>query len=286
MMKKLNFTLTVMVLSFFTAIQVNAQFVTPSASPGAELKTTVGLTDVAVEYSRPSVKGRTIFASDGLVPYGEIWRTGANTATKFSFSRDVMLGGKELKAGSYAVLSRPGAAEWGIMLYPYESGNFGSYVDKEPAAMFSVKSGKTGHQVETFTIDVNNVTNSGATIDIMWDNTVVRLPLAVHTDKQVAATFEKMMQGPSAGEYYAMGDYLYQSGGDMETALEYVRKATQGSNPGFWQVHREALILGELGRYDEAITTAKKSMEMAKQANNSDYVRLNENAVAKWEKMK
>ncbi len=285
-MKKLSLTLSAMLCFMVLAFQAQAQLPTPAASPFTELKTTVGLTDVAIEYSRPSVRGREIFAAGGLVPYGEIWRTGANAATKLTFSRDVVLGGKDLKAGSYAILTKPGADNWEVMLFPYESGNWGSYVEKDPAATFSAKVGKSGHRFETFTIDVNDIDHAGANINILWNYTLVSLPLSVHTDKQVKGAFDKMMAGPTAGEYYAMGNYLFDSGQELEKALEYVQKATKGGNPAFWQVHREALILGELGRYDEAVKAAEKSIEMAKAAGNMDYVRLNENAIEKWKNMK
>lgn len=285
-MYKLSIALSALLCLLAVSYEGQAQLSTPAPSPFTELKTTVGLTDIAIEYSRPSVRGREIFAAGGLVPYGNIWRTGANAATRLTFSKDVSLGGKDLKAGSYALLTKPGAEEWEVMLFPYESGNWGSYVEKDPVATFTAEVGKAGHRFETFTIDVNDIRHDGANINLLWNYTLVSLPLNVHTDKQVKAAFEKMMAGPTAGEYYAMGNYLFESEQDLEKALEFVQKATAGDNPAFWQVHREALILGELGRYDEAVKAAEKSMEMAKAAGNMDYVRLNENAIEKWKNMK
>jgi hypothetical protein len=285
-MKKLLFILIAAVLSLVQAQTAQAQLRTPAASPAAELKTAVGLTEVVVNYARPSMKGRTIFAADGLVPFGQVWRTGANQATKISFGEDVALGGQELKKGAYAVLSKPGADNWEIMLYPYESGNWGSYVEKTPAATISAKPTKTAHKVETFTIDVANIGNESASIDIAWENTLVSIPLKAHTEKQVRAGFDRMMQGPTVGEYYAMGNYLFESGKDLDKALEYVRKATHGDNPGFWQVTLEAKILGAMGKYPEAVKVAEKAKDMAAKANNSDYVRMNEQAIAQWSKMK
>jgi len=286
MMNKLSLTLFAMLCCMAFSLQVQAQLPTPAPSPFASLETTVGLTDVAIEYSRPGVRGREIFAAGGLVPYGEIWRTGANAATKLTFSRDVMLGGKDLKAGSYALLTKPGADEWEVMLFPYEGGNWGSYVEKDPAATFTASVGKAGHRYETFTIDVNDISHDAAKINILWEYTLVSLPLSVHTDKQVKGAFDKMMAGPTTGEYYAMGNYLLDSGQDLDKALEYVQKATKGDNPAFWQVHREALILGELGRYNEAVKTAERSMELAETAGNMDYVRLNQKAIEEWKNMK
>lgn len=283
-MKKIILNL-IAALLLLPALTLNAQMRTPAASPSAMLKQTVGLTEVTIEYSRPSVKDRVIFAENGLEPYGKLWRTGANSATKITFSEDVQVGGQDLKAGAYAILTKLGKSEWEVNFYPHESTGFGTYVEKTPAATVKAKVQNPGHKVESFTIDVNNLRNNGATIDISWENTMVSVPLTVHTDKQVMAQFKKMEEGPSAGEYYAMGNYMYESGQDLEKALAYVQKATKGDNPAFWQLHREALILGDLGRKQEAIKTAQKSMELAKQAGNEDYVRLNQNAIAKWEKM-
>lgn len=269
----------------FFALDSQAQLQTPAPSPGSKLTQTVGLTEVTVEYSRPSMKDRAIFgAGDALVEYGKIWRAGANQATKISFSKAVKVGDADLKAGSYAILTTPGKSEWSVMFYTYEGGNFGSYVQKEPTAKVMAKTGKLSRSVESFTIDVNNLRNNTATIDFMWENTVASVPLTVHTDKEVMGTFETMMAGPSSSQYYAMGTYLLQSGKDLEKALQYIQKVTKGDNPRFWQLHQEALALGELGRYKEAMTTAKKSIELAKEANNNDYVKLNEKAIGSWKK--
>ena len=282
MMKKV--CLLFIAVAFF-AFNAQAQLQTPAPSPSSKLTQTVGLTEVTVEYSRPGVKDRNVFGgADALVEYGKIWRTGANSATKISFSKDVKVGDSDLKAGSYAILSIPGKDEWSVMFYTFEGAGFGGYVEKEPTAKVMAKAGKTSRSVESFTIDVNNLRNNTATIDIMWDNTVASVPLTVHTDKEVMGSFEAMMAGPSAGQYYAMGNYLLESGKDLEKALKYIQKATKGDNPRFWQVHREALALGELGRYKEAVMSAEKSMKLAKEAGNSDYVKLNEKAIAGWKK--
>lgn len=260
-----------------------AQLRTPAASPAAKLTQTVGLTEVTLEYSRPSMRGRQIFGGqEALEQYGDIWRTGANSATKVSFSKDVTVGGTALKAGAYAILSVPGEKEWELMFYPYSTSDFNAYVKATPAATVKVAAQTPGHTVETFTMDVNNISNDGATLDIMWENTLVSVPFGVSTDAEVMAAFQRMMDGPSTNEYYAMGNYLFEAGKDLETALSYVRKATQGDNARYWTVHREALILGALGKYEEAIATAKKSWDLAKAANSSDYMALNEKAIAEW----
>jgi hypothetical protein len=270
------------VLALFLAFSVHAQIRTPSASPTANFSTTVGLTDVAIEYSRPSAKDRVIFAEDGLVPFGNIWRTGANSATKLSFSDAVTIGGVEVEAGDYAVLTMPMASEWKFMLYPYESGSWGSYVEKDPAAAFMVPAAATGHMVETFTIGVNNVRNESATIDFAWENTMVSVPLAVNVHDRVMANIKQVMAGPTMNDYYAAASYMHDAGVNLEQALEYIQMATSSDDARYWVVRREALILADLGRTDEAIKAANRSMELAKAAGNNDYVRMNQKSIEEW----
>ena len=149
------FTLTV--LLGFSAYQVEAQIQTPSPSPESYLKQTVGLTTVTVEYSRPGVKGRQVFGTateQSLEKYDKPWRTGANTATKFTFSDDLKIDGKNLAKGTYSILTLPGVKEWTVMFFPYESGSWTSYVEKTPVLETKITAQKAGRQVETFTIDI------------------------------------------------------------------------------------------------------------------------------------
>ena len=285
-MKKVLFHLSALFLLSFFALNLNGQISTPAPSPGAELKQTVGLTDVTIVYSRPSVKGRTIFAADGLVPYGKPWRLGANAATKFSFSKDVKLGGQDMKAGDYAVLAMPGATEWKFMFYPYESGNWGSYVDKDPAATVVAKAQTWDYNVETMLFLINDVTANGADIQFYWAKTMVSLPLVVNTDEQVMASIKQVMAGPSENDYYNAAVYYHDSGKDLKQAMEWIDKATSGNEPRYWQVRRKALIYADAGKKEEAIKAAKQSMELAEKAGNEEYVRMNKKSIEEWSGMK
>ncbi len=271
--------LAIAVLAF--SVKANAQLQTPAASPACELEQTVGLTEVEIEYSRPAVRGRTIFAKDGLVPFGEVWRTGANSATMISFSEDVKLGGQALEAGSYAILTKPDAKEWEFMFYPYESGNWTSYVDKTPAATVKAKSAKLSSPRESMTFDINDITAEGANIYLKWADTKVSFPLEVMTDEAVMASIDKVMAGPTANDYFAAASYYHEAGKDLNQALTWVQKAN-AENPRYWMLRREALILADLGRKEEAIATATKSMELAKEAGNNDYIRMNEASIKEW----
>ena len=284
-MKKLLFGIcTIALVTLFTATS-NAQIQTPSPSPSASFTQQIGLSEVTVEYSRPSVKGRTIFADSGLVPYGKVWRTGANAATKITFGADVMVDGKELKKGSYAILTTPTASTWTVDFHAYESGNWGSYSDKTPAASVTASSTVLPFSVESFFITIADLTDDSGKLEFLWADKIVAVPLKFEVESKVMAAIEKTLAGPSAGDYYAAGNYLFSIEKDLDKALMYVQKATKVDKPRFWQVRREALILSKLGKTKEAITAAKLSKELAVEAGNDDYVKMNDESIAEWVKM-
>lgn len=281
-MKKLISSFLVLMAIALTAPQAIAQIQTPAPSPAAELEQMVGLTEIEIEYSRPGVKGRTIFAKDGLVQYGKVWRFGANAATKFAFDKDVVVGGVEMEAGEYAVLCKPTASEWELMFYPYESGNWGSYLEKEPAATIKLEPMKNDDMVERLRFTVEDMTMDGANIVFAWDKTKLAIPVKVHTEKQVEASIQDVMSGPTPNDYYAAASYYHDRGEDLEQALEWISKATDVKEPRFWQVRRKALILADLGKKKEAVAAAKMSMELAEKAGNDDYVRMNKASIKEW----
>lgn len=277
-MKKLATTILALALFVVGAV---AQIDMPASSPSAEFKTTVGLTDIVIKYSRPGVKGRTIFSADGLQPFGKVWRFGANSATSFMFSDDVKLAGQEIKAGEYAVLCTPGEKEFKFMMYPYEGRNWSSYTEKDPMVTFGAAPAKLGRKVETFTIDVNNVRNESASIDMLWENTLVSIPLDVNVDERVVADIKRVLNGPAQNDYYAAASYYHDAGKDLNQALEWIKKAN-AENPRFWMLRRESLILADMNKYKDAIAAAKKSLDLATQAGNEDYIRLNEKSINNW----
>jgi hypothetical protein len=283
-MKQLLWTLCAVLLTTMSTTQLNAQIETPAPSPSSKLTQDVGLTEVTIEYSRPGVKGRTVFAKDGLVPFGKPWRFGANAATKFTFSKDVKVGGVDMKAGSYAVLAKPDAEEWELMFFNYESGSWSSYLEKDPAGVVKATPREGNHPVESFTLSVDDLKNDGAKITMHWANTMISLPLSVGTADQVQASIDRVMNGPSKDDYYAAASYYLSEGKDLKQAKEWIEKATTGDDPKFWQVRRKALIYAELGMKKEAIAAAKQSMELAQKAGNEDYVRMNKKSIAEWSK--
>lgn len=283
-MKRLLTNIFVIATLVLLTIPAIAQIRTPAPSTTAELKQTVGLTEINLVYSRPSAKGRTIFAKDGIVPFGAMWRTGANSATKLTFGDDVKIGGKDLKKGSYALYTKPDAAEWTVMLFTYDTPNAGGYADKTPVVTFTAKPKMMGDMVETFTIGVNDITNTTANIDLMWEKTKVSLPLQVEVDKRVMADIERIMAGPSQNDYSAAASFYYDKK-DYAKALEHIQKAN-AKDAKFWNLRTESLILADMGKTAEAIKTAEMSKKLAMQEKNDDYVRMNEKSIAEWSKKK
>lgn len=258
------------------------QIKTPAASPSSTVEQSVGLSTFTVEYSRPGVKDRVIFAEDGLVPFGKKWRAGANAATKLTFSDEVMIGDGKIDAGSYALLITPNAETWDFHLYTHTSSRFGTYLDMEPALSYSGKVNKMGGSIESYTISFQNVKPNGCTIDFLWDDTWVQLPVSVEVDAKVMASIEKVMAGPSSNDYFQAATYYHTAGKDLNVALEYITKATDVEEPKFWQVRRKALILADLGKMEDAVKTAELSMMLAEKAGNDDYVRLNKKSIKEW----
>lgn len=284
MMKRSFANIFVFAALVLLTIPAIAQIRTPAPSTTSEVKQTVGLTEINLVYSRPSMKGRTIFAKDGIVPFGAMWRTGANSATKITFGDDVKIGGKDLKKGSYALFTKPEATEWTVMLFNYDTPNAGGYGDKTPVVTFMAKPKMLGDAVETFTIAVNDITNTTANIDIIWEKTKVSLPLQVEVDARVMADIERVMAGPSQNDYSAAASYFYDKK-DYAKALQHIQKAN-AKDPKFWMLRTEALILADMGKKAEAIKAAEMSKKLAMEAKNDDYVRMNEKSIAEWSKMK
>ena len=284
-MKKIVLNLFMIALMAFCVADAQAQIKTPSASPSSKVMQSIGLTDVTVEYSRPSMKDRSIFGANGLVPYGKVWRLGANAATKITFGDDVALNGTAIPKGTYAVLAVPSAKSWSLEFYPHESGSWSTYVEKTPMATVTAEVTALPFALETFLISMDNLRANSADLEFMWEKTVATVQLTTEVDKKVMAAIDKVLAGPTAGDYYTAGSYYFDSGKDLNKALEWVQKATAGDSPRFWQVRRESQILAALKRYPEAIAAAKKSLELATAAGNADYIKMNNDAIAKWMKM-
>lgn len=277
--------LLLILLAFAASYSVNAQIETPQPSPKAKFEQKVGLTDVTIEYSRPGVKGRKIFGD--LESFGTIWRTGANENTKITFSDDVMVAGQTLKAGSYALFTKLiSATEWEFMFYT-DTSNWGTpqnWDDSKVAASAKVAVETIPFVVETLTIDINNISNNGANLELIWDSSYAVLPFTVPTEKTVLAGINKIMNGPGEADYYAAAAYYLSEGKDMKKATEWIDKAVDMTKdkPRFWYLRRQALIHAANGDKAGAIKAAKQSLTYAKEAGNDGYVKMNTASLKEW----
>ena len=268
-------------LFFFADAQIN----TPIPSPAGSVSSTVGLTDIKIDYFRPGVKGRKIFGSGDqyLEQYGVVWRTGANAGSIITFSTDLKVGGQDVKAGEYQIVSLPGKDEWQVMLLTEKiGGNMTNYKEDIVAAKVTVKPGQTMNTVERLTFQIANISedNTKADIQFSWANVMLNIPVEVDFEETVMKEIaEKTQVNP--GNYLQAAQYYFATGKDLNQALEWVDSyLAVGNNSGqFWNVHLKAQILAKLGKNKEAIATAEDSMKKAKargEGNDFGYVKRNE----------
>lgn len=280
-MKKLLLSSIVFTIIF----SVNAQVKTPQPSPLSKVEQKVGLTDITIEYSRPGVKGRKIFGD--LEPFGTTWRTGANANTKITFSDDITFGGQAVKAGTYALYTKLNSAtQWDVMLYS-DSNNWGTpreWDESKVVATAKVEVHKVPFVVETFTIDINNIKNDSATLEMIWEQSYAAVPFSVPTDKAVVASINSVMNGPSPNDYYSAAVYYLQEGKDIKKAVTWIDKAVDMTKeqPRFWFLRQQSLIHAASGDKAGAIAAAKKSLAGAKERKNDHYIKLNTDSLKEW----
>ena len=274
-MKKLSLFVCVVMLA---ATQAMAQLEMPQPSPLSTVSQKVGLVDVTVTYSRPSRRGRTVMGE--LVPYDQLWRTGANQATKVSFSDEMSVAGQKVPAGEYALFSVPGQEEWTVIFNKNtDQGGTADYKEEEDALRVQVPSSTTDNTYETFTIGFSDLTETTANMNVAWENTNVAIPLEdPNADSKVMTQIEEQMAsaGEDAGLYYQAANYYYTMDKDMQQAQEWINKAISLDGSKFWMLHLQAKIHAETQDYEQAKAAAQKSMELAEENGNQDYVRLNE----------
>ena len=267
------------ILLVLSSIYGHTQINLPAASPNAKVQQTIGFTDITIAYSRPSKRDRILFGEKGLLPYGELWRTGANAATKLTFSTKIKINDISLNKGNYALLTIPGIKEWRINMYTYESTNWLSYITKEPITSFTVTTQTSTEVKESFHIYFDNITLTSGILVLHWDTVKINIPVATEIQDQALNNIAKKLSGPSSLDYFQAAVYLHDTQTELTKALEFIEKAT-ASDPQFFQMHRKALILNDLGRKEEAIIAAKTSLNLAKKAKNNDFIRLNELFIA------
>jgi hypothetical protein len=254
------------------------QLTTPAPSPPQYVKQNFGLSSIELSYSRPGVKGRKIFGD--LVPYGKVWRTGANDATTITFGDDVIIDGKKIPAGKYGLLTIPGESEWTIIISKQlDVTNPASYKQDQDLIRTTVKTVELPFSLENFSILFNNVTTSTCDLDLIWDKTMVSLPIKTEIDANIMAQIDNAMNKDNR-PYFGAAMYYMENGKDLNKSLEWFNKAAEQNPKGFFIFYQKARCQAKLGKKQDAIATAQKSIELAKEANNNDYVALNEKLIA------
>lgn len=268
-----------------TASYGSAQVQVPALSPEAEVEQTIGLSEVEIEYSRPSVRDREIFGS--LISYGELWRLGANKNTTISLSTEATIAGKDVAAGTYAVYARPDKKSWEIYLYS-ETENWGvpdEWDESKVVATFEKEVQDVEH-VESLTLGFEQLTTKTCDFFIAWESSKIVLPMEFPTEKLTEKSIVTTMQGEEISErdYYGAASYYLNAEKELKSALEYIKTAVEmRGEEAFWYLRKQALIEYKLGMKENAVKTAKRSLESAKKADNSRYVEMNQTSIKEWE---
>ena len=255
--------------------QLQAQVRMPQPSPTQTISQEFGMGKIEITYSRPNVKGRTLFGDKTmLAPLGEMWRTGANGATKIKFTDVVMLGGKNIDTGTYVLYTVPGAKEWEVILNKGLS-NWGTdgYKQEQDVVRFKVPAMKMSSAVETFTMQVANIQPESCEIHLMWGKTAVSIPVTTNIKDRLRSQIEAALQTDKK-PFWQAANFYYEWDKDYAKALDNVEKAIAGNPKGFWMYMLKARIEKAMGNGEAAKASANKTIELATEAKNADYVRM------------
>ena len=247
---------------------------TPQPSTTQTIKQNFGLSSIELSYSRPNMKGRTVMGN--LVPFGKVWRTGANSATTLTFGDDVTIGNKLVTAGKYGLLSIPGKDSWVLIITKQlDVTSPAAYKEESDVVRVTVAPTTIKDKVESFTMQFGNVKSNTCSLDLMWENTSISLPISTDVDTKVMKQIDNIMTKDNL-PYFSAGMYYMENGKDLNQALTWFNKAADQNPTAFWIHHQKANCLAKLGKKAEAIASATKSLELATEAKNGDYVKLNE----------
>lgn len=272
-MKKPFLSLVFAGVILFATQESRAQAQFPPASSTTKIEQGIGIKKISLVYQRPNINNRTIFG--GLVPYDEVWRTGANNIPSITFEEEVTLGGNKIPAGTYGLFTIPTKSDWTIILSKnVDQWGAYEYDQSEDLLRFQAKSQQVADKVESFTIAFENVTPTGADITLAWENTKVSFPIAVDQSKEIMAGIDEAMKGEKK-PYFAAAQYYYNNGLDIQKAVEWANEADKDNTKAPHIKYWKAKIQLKAGDKAGAIKTATEGVAMAKAGNNEEYVKLN-----------
>ena len=270
-MKKAFFLAAALYIFNLTEAQ---QLTTPQPSPTANIKQNFALSNIEISYSRPGVKGRKVFGD--LVPFGKVWRTGANNATTITFGEEVMIGGTKVPAGKYGLLTIPNQNEWTFIISKQTNVTSpADYKQDQDLVRVTAKPATMPFSIETFMISIDNIKGNSCSIGMGWETTWVSFEVTADVDGKVMQQIKNTMENDNR-PYFNAALYYIDNGKDLNKAVEWLDKAYAQNPEAFWVLYQKARAQKMLGKKNDAVATSNKSIELAKKAKNDDYVSLNE----------
>lgn len=270
-MKKRILAAVISALCFNTS---KAQVKMPASSPTQTIKQDFGIGYIEIVYSRPSAKGRKVFGD--LVQNGKLWRTGANAATKIFFSDPVEIGGKKLDSGTYVLYTIPNEESWEVIINKgLKNSGVDGYKESEDVVRFKTESVKTKSNIETFTIQFSDIKAESCKLELLWENKLISIPITTDIKEKVRTQIETAMLSDNK-PYWQAAQFYYEYDRNLPKALENVSKAIEGNQKAYWMYLYKARIQKEMGDNTGALATSATSLTLAKDANNNDYVKMNE----------
>ncbi len=261
------------IIASLLAYNAGAQVKMPAPSPTQTIKQDFGMGSIELSYSRPGAKGRKIFGD--LVPDNKLWRTGANAATRISFTDPVEIGGVKVDSGTYVLYTIPGEVSWEIILNKgLKNWGIDGYKESEDAARFKVAPAKAKSTVETFTMQFANIKPESCDLQISWENTVVNIPIVENIKESLKKQIDAALQTDKK-PYWQAAQFYNEYDKNLPKALEYVNKAVEENPKAFYMYLYKAKIQKEMGDNAGALASSNTSLTLAKEANNNDYVKMN-----------
>ena len=278
-MKKIFITtLAVTVLLFADAQTLTS----PQVSTTQTIKQNFGLSSIELTYSRPGVKGRKIFGD--LVPFGKVWRTGANSANTITFGDTVFINDTKINPGKYGLVSIPGERSWTLIVTKQlDVTGPDAYKQDQDVVRVEAKTMAMSESMETFTMQFVNVKPGSCELLLVWDKTAVSLPITTNTEGKMMAQIDQLMKMDNR-PYYNSALYYMNNGKDLKQALTWLDKAIELQPELLRNHYQRANCLNKMGRKEEAKAAAQKGIKLAKEQKNDDFVEMNETLLAELNK--
>lgn len=274
-----------LICSFIACFSANAQLNTPEPSPSASFMQTLGFTKVKVDYARPGVKGREVFGK--MIPYGEIWRTGASDCSTISFNDELTIGGKKIAKGKYSLFTIPNIEQWTIILNTDTTlHGTGGYDEKKDVLRFTVKPEKAPRFYETFTIELSDIVKDNGMLYILWENTMVKFDLVSSAKERILADIDNKinkLKTENAKLYFQAAEYYYNQRMELDQANAWIAKAGMMEMDNVYYPNLQAKILESQGKFAEAIPVAQKTVELSKKQNMIPIAQNWDKKIATWQ---